>query len=717
MIRAVRAATRPGSRINALTRIVMVLAITLLSLVGPQMATANASGFDCKDSPRPGFANETQQSFFDPLSGSVTDHVTPPAGAKPSGYETYGWAGLSWHTYDLGCGTDLVRAPDAVADTKFGNLFLGIGQDTTAAAIWLDQQANTPGEAAAAGRTSQWNSFDQIVTAVTGSLRTAVYGPLVAMTLMIAGLVVGYRALKQNTAAVTKTIALAGAMFALGALFIGAPQKAIAFSDDTFGQLITGTQTEIFDHAPGVNGHQPRDVIIDNILIPDVQKGWFGPNYDDSKTRLWPDLRDSLAFKYEEWAKVKGDNAATEKIASGKRDNFAGKDGSVAEKLSKNDLSYQVFQGKDSHRISTGFMSMIKVGMPSMLWIAGSLLKIAALLAIRFAILLAPVWVPMVAVSGGLLERVTRALVSAYIWGVAGALVVAIYLVALINAYQTPHLDGTWRLWLMGLLALMCWKLLRPFKRISSMMRENGSPVVGRNHARGMGRKLGRIASWAGGPAQGVGESIANSAGEGEGFTQLRAQRADGTGYVLTNAPADRPEGKDFTRFRNRAAQQNRKRAQDQSTAGGTVRLDDTTTLTRLGQGGVVASSLRTKDASAEGDINAATRPKLSTTKTGPTAATGSSGGSTDAAHARDEAASPAVSRVWNGGPGSPIAATTLFRPPASPPMALRQSTPSAPPIYVPATPQRAPRTPRRALTDLGSLDGHPTSRGRVDNA
>ena len=36
-------------------------------------------------------------------------------------YEQYGYAGLRWHTYDLGCGPDAARNPDAVIGTALSN--------------------------------------------------------------------------------------------------------------------------------------------------------------------------------------------------------------------------------------------------------------------------------------------------------------------------------------------------------------------------------------------------------------------------------------------------------------------------------------------------------------------------------------------------------------------------------------------------------------------
>ena len=41
-------------------------------------------------------------------------------------YEQYGYAGLRWHTYDLGCGPDAARDPDAVIGTAVSNWMINI---------------------------------------------------------------------------------------------------------------------------------------------------------------------------------------------------------------------------------------------------------------------------------------------------------------------------------------------------------------------------------------------------------------------------------------------------------------------------------------------------------------------------------------------------------------------------------------------------------------
>ena len=86
--------------------------------------------------------------------------------------------------------------------------------------------------------------FDQIVASISNGM-LGVYGTWLGVALMVVATIIIWNALKSNAAAVTRTVAIAGAAMAIGALFVGAPQKAIQAADDTFGSIITDTQGQM----------------------------------------------------------------------------------------------------------------------------------------------------------------------------------------------------------------------------------------------------------------------------------------------------------------------------------------------------------------------------------------------------------------------------------------------------------------------------------------
>ncbi|WZU35894.1 hypothetical protein Rruber_05407 (plasmid) [Rhodococcus ruber] len=531
-------------------RIIAVLALALLPSMGTAPPAAAAGGFDCKDVPQPEFPNSAFPSLLDSTSAAQE----PTDGG--TGYQTYGWAGLKWYTYDLGCGEDLVRAPGAVSDTALGNTFLTIGKSLAAAAFWLDDQTHTAPDG---DRPSAMQKFDEIVVSISRGM-SEIYGLWIGIGLTVVAAIILWKALKADSAGVTRTAVLAAAALALGALMVGAPQKAIEVTDETFASLITDTQDQIFSVSFGGGGDgtladgptDPRNVLLDKVFLEDWRRGWFGTNYDDDVNRLGPELRDALAFTYAQQRQVSGNATAQNALGEEKADKFRQVVNSLGgDNATGINLSYGTFQGKDSGRTGIGFMAMIKLGLPSILWIGASILKITALLAIRFAILFAPIWVPLAIAHGGILERVMRMLASAYMWAVAGTVIVALYLMALVQLYVTDNggVDGSWRLWFMVLLTAICWFVMRPFRRLSQTFTANHASVFdrkARSAQQSLKRKLFTGASAVvGGPAGTIAEEAVGALRKA---TRSRAAERDLEQDSITPI---RPEGRDLNHRRH----------------------------------------------------------------------------------------------------------------------------------------------------------------------
>lgn len=651
-------------------RFAVVLALALAPVITPGGPVAAADGFDCKDVPRPEFPNDVFETYFDATSADRTP--MPEGGGQGStGYQSYGWAGLNWSTYDLGCGNDLVRAPDAVGDTGLGNMFMTIGKSLAAAAFWLDDQTKTGQQAAEDGVGSALENFDRILNSIVTGM-SGVYGIWLGLGLTVASTIILWKAFKADAAGVTKTAGIAAAALTLGALMVGAPQKAIDIADGTFGAVITETQDEIFsvsfgdgDGAGTLAGGEtdPRNVLLDKIFLEDWRKGWFGTNYDPQDVAgLGPKLRDALAFSYAEQRAVADDPNAQSELADQKAEGFR----EIVASLEKDHkLSYHQFQGKESGRSTTGFMAMIKLGLPSILWIGASLLKLTALLAIRLAILFAPVWVPIAIAHGGLLARAFRMLASAYLWGVAGAVIVALYLMMVVQLYVTSNgaLDGSWRLWFMVLLSVVCWSAMRPFKRMTQTFTQNNASMVNRK-ARGaqksMKRKLFEAGSFvAGGPASAIAEKAA------ERFARRGGRDLDDNDTSVTPV---RPEGRGLNNRRRQELAESR--------AGARKNL----LSQQLGRGDRLGSTRRdTEDrdariagiaAVASSDI-AKGRNKLSDRDTDRALLAGTSAwrrldkdeaeAQRQERRARRELATASVGQRWDGGDGSAIAPMRVY--------------------------------------------------------
>ncbi|WP_249354701.1 hypothetical protein [Rhodococcus sp. USK13] len=649
---APQAHSHVGSRNSQLAghlgRLLAVLALVLAPLlVSPNSPVAAADGgFACDDVPSPEYPKGALPGIFD-----ATSQHRPDNGV--TGYATYGWAGLKWYTYDLGCGEDLVRAPGAVTDTDTGNLFLTIGKSLAAAAFWLDDQTKTGQAAEDAGIAPAMEQFDEIVSSITSRM-LGPYGTWLGLGLTVAASILLWHALKSNAAAVTKSVAVGGTALALGALLIGAPQQAIRFADDTFGSVITDAQNEMQLVAGGGKG--PREVLMDDIFLDDWRKGWFGPNYDDEKNHLGPKLRDALAFSYEEQLQIENapDSSVENDLKAKKEQIF--RDDIVSPLDEHYGLSYYTFQGRESGRTGIGFMAMVKLGMPSILWIGASILKLVALLSIRLAILFAPIWVPLAAAHAGTLMRVCRMIATAYMWGVAGAVIVALYLMVLVQLYVTDNgkVDGSWRLWFMVILTLVCWFIMRPFKRVTQTFSNNRAGVLDRKarHAQqSMKQAFFKGASaFVGGPAGAIVE---------EGVSEMRKNTKNGptaTDSGNSSSP-DRPEGRELNQRRRHEADQSRlnarKKVDLQQRLNDSQKDSTSAEKTRHRQD---LSGFGSKG-SDQGGRDITGTPRSRSTKL----QTLGGGGRSGSGQSRGEA--PTVSETWDGGAGSAIAPMKVYTP------------------------------------------------------
>ena len=655
-----RTTSSPAHLLQRITQLCAVMMLVGLSALCGQ-TSAHAAGFNCKDVPAPQSPNSAAPAFFD--SGSVDK----PAESQLSGtgYGGHGWAGLTWHIYDLGCGEDITGVSLVRNKTDVGNTFLTIGQSFAAAAFWLDEQANIPAEGRETGRQGAIAQFDEIVLAVSDSLRPTVYGPWLGLGVGVAGLIILYRGLRSDAPAVFRQLAIGAGALAIGGLMVGAPAKAIQISDDTFSALITKTQGEIFNSAGMTD--DPRLVITDRIIIPDVQRGYFGTNANDTTLDdLWPKLRESIAYTYDEQARIQADNAAQKEIDEAKAEKFRRE---VVEPLESKGLSFYTFQGKDSSRVTTGFLSMVKTSMPSILWIGSSVLKLSALLAVRLAIITAPVWVPLAIVSGSILLRVGRILGGIYLWAVGAAVLMSVYLLILIKLYRNDAVDGTWRLWFLVILTIVFWMLLRPFKRLSQTITQSHRGMIGGamdRHKHGSWKqKLLTASSMVTNPAMGLAEKSLELARGGIN------RSADGAGRQWSDMiggskpPIIRQEGRALSAAR---IDDYRGRARQAQLA-----------ALRGGAGGVLADL---RKASPEGPESGTRLPGVNLTA-GPADGTGRTGladlrkhtpetGFTDGFESLDTGDSEVFvphqdAYRWDGGPDAVIAPTTIYRPSEEP--------------------------------------------------
>lgn len=180
-------------------------------------APASAGGSDCKDAPA--------AQLGDPWGDFVDSDAKAAARGDGTDYGRYGWAGLKFATYDLGCGPDVTRAPGAVFDTSAGSLGLNASKAMAGAAIWLDRQSRTQYEAGGSS-SGVLAKFDELVQSGGAALKAAFYDDWIVVAILILGIVVLVAAFRGSGSAEMRASLVGAAALFLAALAIGAPRTA-----------------------------------------------------------------------------------------------------------------------------------------------------------------------------------------------------------------------------------------------------------------------------------------------------------------------------------------------------------------------------------------------------------------------------------------------------------------------------------------------------------
>ena len=281
------------------TRVLRALVVALLAGLGALVITAGPASAsprfpgipDCKDAPTAQMPGTGLPGYLDPGPS------TPPPPGDPfathpttSVYEQYGYAGLSWHTYDLGCGGGL-RDTDATVDTAIGNAFLS-------GAVWLTSAANGL-HAKVSHPHTYMAPLDDVVTAVTHRLRDAIWNPWGGAALVgVAALLLWYST-AGRLSTVTSAAAWAVLVLAVVAGLAQYPSRVASFFDSTVTSSIAAVNTTSAGLARLPATSDPARaqgaLLTDRICYDAWVRGEFGSAHTAAAERWAPALyRDRL---------------------------------------------------------------------------------------------------------------------------------------------------------------------------------------------------------------------------------------------------------------------------------------------------------------------------------------------------------------------------------------------------------------------------------------
>jgi hypothetical protein len=296
-------------------RLAAVLALCLCTLVVPAAAysqPALAFGPDCTESPTPDMPGQGMSAFFQNAPDPLPPQEDPFArGSSTTIYEQYGYSGLRFNTYDLGCGPDAARHPDAVVGTAFSNWLMNLPVSLTAMTSSITEVAFAP---------TFLDVFDPTIRRVSDALYEGLFASWVPAVIALLGTMV---LLKSRRAALATTAASIG--WALMVILVATaifkwPIVAGHFADDsvtaTLGTVVGGMNE---DHKSEENpGVTVASNVHESIFFNAWLAGTLGSTDSETAKRYGPDLFKAQALTWHEAEIVQNDPDRGEQIIEAK---------------------------------------------------------------------------------------------------------------------------------------------------------------------------------------------------------------------------------------------------------------------------------------------------------------------------------------------------------------------------------------------------------------
>jgi hypothetical protein len=507
------------------------------------LLSAPAAPFvDCTSAPVPEVPGRGVVGFFESPPKTLPPDADPFAeNSKVSIYEVYGYAGIRWNTYDLGCGTDIVRNPDAAIGTAIGNWILEIPTTMVAATGAVLDAAFTP---------DFLGVFDPLITNVVDTLQRTVFERWAFVVVAALGLLLIWRSRHAALASSAGAIGWALFVMVLVTMVLRWPLVAGHAADQTVATTLSAVSSGLNGKAVDGSsdaGTEATAGMHQALLYESWLGGTFGSTDSDVAKKYGPVIFDATSLTWREAAVLQSDPAQGKKIIQAKEDKF---EAAAKEIKAVDPDSYEYLTGKRSDsRVGYAMLALFAtLCTVPFLFVAG-LLVLGALIIVRFGVMLFPAFATlglfptMRTLVTGIGSTVAAALINAMVFGIGASVTVLGMGVLLSPTSGTP---GWLSVILMLLLTIVMWVALRPFRRLTQMVstRENlfaGATGGVSGSARGAARTSSRILTGALSTFLGVSAAQRDSPATALAEAQAAEGRAPQRVEAISNYPVPAP--------------------------------------------------------------------------------------------------------------------------------------------------------------------------------
>lgn len=459
---------------NVLVRLLTALTVLVTASLFLAAPADAIPGFDCKESPVPEVPDRGLAGFFAGAPDRLPPEADPFAdNARTTIFEQYGYAGLRWSTYDLGCGPDAMRQPDAVIGTAISNWLMQLPLALTALTGSVTEVAFNP---------ELLSGLDDAVSSVSAALHDNFFASWIPLVLALLGALVIFRARSASMATSAAAVGWALIVILVATALFRWPVEAGRAADATVTQTLGAVVSKLDGNGASTD---PGTAVASNVSESILYRAWLAGTFGspDSKAaqKYGPDLFRAHAYSWHELAEIEDDPAAGKRIFEDKQADWK----RIAEQIQEEDPeAYQHLTGLRSEtRVGYAILGTLGVFLALPFLLMSSLLLIGCFLIVRLAVMLFPAFATLGAFPAarglvtGLGRLVGAAVVNATIFGIGAGVTIALLGVLFSPGGDAPSWLG---LVLMPLFSAVMWVALRPFRRLTSMVSPNGHQLLGR---------------------------------------------------------------------------------------------------------------------------------------------------------------------------------------------------------------------------------------------
>lgn len=429
------------------------LLLSVHAVVGAPALAQSPFG-DCKEAPNP----------ERPGSGMVGAIDPAPIGHGQSGsvYAEVGYAGLVWHTYDLGCGPAGIRNPDAVIGNWTGNQLFNVAKVLVGATNGLHYALSDDGLLA---------PLDDLIVSGTVALYDSVYAPWFGLVAVLLAIVLFRHIWRGDLATVSKR-----ALWALAGIWLAAATylTPLLYTQVLDEVLVEGSEQIRLGFLDEV-GIEARDalptLLHEQIIYTNWLRGVFGSSDGPQATELGRDLVRAQSYTKQEIADGADDSDSG--VAERKKQEYK----EIAERTGS---AYGYFQGVDGSRVGTGLLAAVQATMFALFQLLAQAALLLAQVLLRVVILLGPVIGLIAILYHELLRGVGRAVGAALLNVVVISALTALHTLVMVWVFDPARgLSVLAQMLLAGLVTLVMLLVARPVRRMWQMVELSVSAVGG----------------------------------------------------------------------------------------------------------------------------------------------------------------------------------------------------------------------------------------------